>query len=377
MIDTVALTLQQNEFKVMNWGKFRKEVLSDRYSYTKYSYNPNIKLEGYKPRLTIYDRFGTLTARVEFSAPKIIYNNNFDELTDDDFQPLVRKISLLLGTMSFQSTPEQLSNAEVSKIDYSKNLIFTDYTTSSMLITELSKIDLSAKLDQTTKNFRNDGHLLTYHANAYEICFYDKRKDLEQASKYGDKRAIEKDNIVQLDLFNNCTSDPLEVLRFEYRLDRQQIKRLFIKFGIESDLKFKSLFNKDISKKLLIGVWKLFEDNFELTAHNAIDPITMLENVYKAKPDLSLRDAMTFAMGFHIASSDNGGIKRFRDCIDRFSDIRSWYRIKSKLKGVGLSPSKTKLESLMQISKQLEQFEPTRLENYPQLSYSNVNKSKV
>lgn len=368
MIDTIALTMKQNEFSITDWRKFQKTVIGGKNTYTKYVYNPNIKLEGYKPRLTIYDRFGTKTARIEFSAPKLLLGNNFDELSEKDFEPLVQRLTSDLRSMSFQVYQCNLRNVEVSKIDYSKNIIFTDFITSSMLITELSKVDMSAKLDETLKNFRNDGHLLTYHANSYEICFYDKRKDLEQAKKYGDKRSVEKDNIVQLNLFDNLKSDPLEILRLEYRLnDRRQMKKLFSKFGIETDLKFSSLFKKDLSKKLLLNVWQLFESDLALTTQDTDDPISLLDGIFKEKPDISLLKALAYAMSYNIASSGNGGIKKFKDCIIRHSDMRSWYRIKSQLKGVGLSPTKTKLEALMQISRQLNKFEPVKLKDYPQL----------
>lgn len=367
MIDTVALTLKQDEFEIIDRSKFQRTIIGGKYSYTKYMNNPNIKLEGYKPRLTIYDRFGTLSLRVEFSAPKMLFGNNFDELVDEDFDEIIYKLQMSLGSMGIATKSDSLKYAEVSAIHYSKNMIFTDYTSSSMLITELSKIDISAKLDQTTKDFRNDGHSLAYHANSYEICFYDKRKDLEQAKKYGDKRSIEDDNIIQLDLFDNTTSDPFEILRLEYRLNnRQHMKILFPKIGIKTDLKFKSLFRGDFSKKLLLNVWQLFENDLTLTTQKTDDPIALLEGVFRAKPNISLLKALAYAMGFNIASSGNGGIKSFRDSVVKHSDLRSWYRIKTQLKGIGLSPNKTKLEALLQIGKQLGQFEPIKLKDYPQ-----------
>jgi len=144
------------------------------------------------------------------------------------------------------------------------------------------------------------------------------------------------------------------------------MKKLFLKLGIETDLKFKALFRKDFSQKLLLSVWQLFESDLTLTTQKTDDPIALLESVFKAKPDASLQKALTYTMGFLVASSGDGGIKRFKNTIIRYSDLRSWYRIKKQLKGVGLSPSKTKLEALMQIGKQLETFAPVELKDYPQ-----------
>lgn len=367
MIDTVALTIKDDEYQNLNRIRFQQEVGAGKNPYKKYVYNPNIEKEGYKPRLTIYDRFGVLSLRIELSAPKLLFGNNFDELIEKDFEDIIYKLSMSLGSMGIIVKSDALRNAEISKIDYSKNFIFTDGISSSLIINELNKVDVSAKLDQTYKNFRNDGHLLAYHAKSYEICFYDKRKDLEQARKYGDSRAIENDNSIQLDLFDNTTADPFEVLRFEYRLnERRKMKKILADCGTETDLTFKSLFKEQIAKKVLISIWKLFQDNFDLTVHDASDPMTILEAVSRAKPESSLLKTLAYAKAFEIAASDAGGLTRFKNFIYRHSDYRSWYRIKSQLKGIKLLPHKSKFEALVQVGKQLEQFEPTKLKDYPQ-----------
>lgn len=378
MIDTIALTIRDNEYQNMNRIKFQREIAGGKNPYTKYVYNPNIEKEGYKPRLTIYDRFGTLSLRIEFSAPKLLFDNNFDELVEQDFKDIIRKLQMSLGSMGIIMKSDSLRNAEVSKIDYSKNFVFSDGISSSLIVNELAKVDISAKLDQTNKNFRNDGHLLAYHANSYEICFYDKRKDLEQARKYGDNRAIEKDNSIQLDLFNSTNTNPFEVLRFEYRLnERRKMKKILADCGIETDLKFRSLFKEQIARKVLLSIWKIFEDNFSLTVHNTSDPLAILEAVFKAKPESSLLKALAYAKAFDIAASDAGGLTRFRSCIYKHSDYRSWNRIKTQLKGIRLAPHKSKFEALVKVGEQLEEFKPVRVKDYPQFEICNVNKSKA
>src|SRR5262245_29680440 len=76
---------------------------------------------------------------------------------------------------------------------------------------------LSQRLDLAKTDFRNGGHAVRYHANSLDIIFYDKIKDLERA-RISEKRAIERDNIGQIDLFKGARSLPkqLEVLRPEF-----------------------------------------------------------------------------------------------------------------------------------------------------------------
>ncbi len=187
MIDTIVLMLKQNEFEVLDWSKFKKEVISGKNPYTKYTLIKNVKTEGYKPQLTIYDRFGW-TARIQFSAPKVLFDgNNFNEVVDSDFETLIRKLSYLLGSIYIAVTQSQLRITEVSKIDYSKNFIFTDRTTSSMILGELSKIDISAKLDHDERDYKNEGQRLSYHANSWEICSTIRERSLSNIQNTGRK----------------------------------------------------------------------------------------------------------------------------------------------------------------------------------------------
>lgn len=55
-------------------------------------------------------------------------------------------------------------------------------------------------LDVNQTDYRNEGHSYKWHCNSYEIVFYDKIKDLEKA-RLSDKRVVEKDNAIQLNLF--------------------------------------------------------------------------------------------------------------------------------------------------------------------------------
>lgn len=81
-------------------------------------------------------------------------------------------------------------------------------------------------------DYRNEGHAVRYHANTFEVTFYDKMKDLQKAH-YSERRAIERDNRIQFDIFKrNPVPKQLEVLRMEVRLGtRTKIKSLMKQIG--------------------------------------------------------------------------------------------------------------------------------------------------
>ena len=60
----------------------------------------------YKPRLTVTKRMNRehkfeITLKIEFSIPKLIYGNNFDELTDNDFFIVIKKLKIIFRKWGF------------------------------------------------------------------------------------------------------------------------------------------------------------------------------------------------------------------------------------------------------------------------------------
>lgn len=76
----------------------------------------------YKPHLTLYRRWdgtqSTITLRVEFSIPKLLYGNNFDELSDSDFPEVIKTLRERLSEMGVDVIQGKLEKAIVSTIHY-------------------------------------------------------------------------------------------------------------------------------------------------------------------------------------------------------------------------------------------------------------------
>jgi hypothetical protein len=232
MIDTIVLTIPKSKYIILDHNKFSPSTkglfeppyysLGSRSNFS-CKQNPTKKdyLSGiYKPRLTITKRVRrggyVYPLRIEFSIPKLIFSNNFDEIQKDDFLKIIDTLKQRLKEMGMLIKKDDLVNAKVSAIHYCKNIALTDYTSCSMVINQLAKINLTKRLDLDKTSFRNEGQVIHYHSNSFEIAIYDKIKDLEQAN-VSEKRSIENDNQIQLNLFDhNPTVKPFEVLRMRY-----------------------------------------------------------------------------------------------------------------------------------------------------------------
>ena len=215
-----------------------------------------------QPRLTLRKRKTStgfaLALRIEFSAPKLLFGNNFDELATRDLNIILDLLQQKLVEMGIKVSRDALTQAPISSVHYGKNFAFTNYTTCSMVMAELDRIDLTKRLDLSHTDYRNEGHAIRYHANSFELVFYDKLKDLERA-QYSERRGLEKEYGAGLLQRARAKLLPkeLEVLRMEVRLGtRAKIKSVLEHTGISAEACFESLFDADVAQRVLKGTSK-------------------------------------------------------------------------------------------------------------------------
>lgn len=366
MLDTVVLTLPEKDFFIKNddrftpYAGFLRNPMYGGKNMVKCVYNPTKaeKRSGYKPRLTLVKKPFTEHAkavflRIEFSAPKLLYGNNFVELRGhDDFLPVLSELHTALATMGIEVSLEALKNANVSAIHYSKNILLERETPCFMLIRELEKLDLSAKLDLTHTDFRNTGQMVKYHASTYEVVLYDKVKDLQQASTYGDKRSSETDNISELDLLNALKLP--EVLRFEIRLKSRKLKPLLAQIGHTSPLTFQNLFNASVSRAILLYFWNQITGSLFLLNLNADDPATLIARI-KAKYPKKRQSSILQLVGFAHAA-DKLGIRGAK--LHLGLNNQTFYRLKKDLKGLDGIHTTPRFSVIKAVKEQITEFIP-------------------
>lgn len=374
MIDTVVLTLTSNMYTITDPDKFQpsaKWALADA-SFSSRGMrsiqNPTkveLKLGIYKPALTLSHRvnpFGgqQILLRVELSLPKIFYGNNFDELRSKDFPGLIKKICEVLKTMGIAITPAKLSKASISSVHYSKNIALTDGSTPYFFINKIKEANLKISLDTNQTDYRNDGHSFKWHSNSFEVVFYDKVRDLEKA-RLSSKRAIEKDNEVQLDIFKRAEKKKkLEILRMEVRLNkRTKIKQIFSKLEIKSDFTLKNIFKTTVSKKILLQYLdeveskRLDVNNFKSVNDKSLLAEILFNHPGEGAPKIFRLFGLKKALESITA-------RELRKMFSRYDD-RNWYRLMAEVKKIKLP----KIESpLAAIRKHLRKFKILKLEDF-------------
>lgn len=377
MVDTIAILLHENQFRIMNHERFSPSTLNlfqppfikvTGRSGFKAVNNPTVDEKqkyGYMPRITLHKviRQGgyQIFLKIEFSAPKLLYGNNFDEIDDLDFSKLVQTLHRRLFMMGVSvPNPNDIKIADIASIHYCKNIILTDYSTPSLIINELSKANISKLKDVNSTDYRNEGHAFKFHTNNFEVIFYDKLADLKQAKK-SEKRAIEKDSYGQLGLFDQPhLKKPFEVLRMEIRLgDRKKIKQILAQNNFSTDvLSLKYLFSKSIAKTLLLSMLNELENShlpalrFNLTNEELFAQVLMQNPAKKYKETLAIFGSMTLIKEI--------GVRKFRKATEKFG-ATNWHRMNKKLKE--FQPNTT-VNYLTKLRSDIKSFDKVELESY-------------
>jgi hypothetical protein len=379
MLDTVVLTLDQSRFEVRLPERFSPSAkgllappfypLGSRGNFICVQ-NPtkaDLQAGRYLPRLTLIKRKNSggfaLTLRIEFSAPKLVFGNNFDELESHDFTKVLTALHHGLSNMGIRLSNEALRKAPVSAIHYSKNIAFTDFTSCSMVMSELELIDLTNRLDLSRTDYRNEGHAIRYHANSFEVTFYDKLKDLGKA-RYSEKRAIERDYGAQLDMFRRPNSVPkeLEVLRMEVRLGtRAKIANLLKRIEVDAELRFEALFNADIAKSVLGHFWTQIRAQLPLS-HNAPQPEDLLSALAYAGKGTVRPGKLLQQLGYAVLVG-SVGFRGAGAALSRHCSPRACQRYKRELKAFPMRAAGG-FRALNQVDQALNRFEPVHMKNF-------------
>ncbi|MGD9116762.1 MAG: hypothetical protein PVJ61_06250 [Dehalococcoidia bacterium] len=381
MIDTIVLTLDDNSFRIVAHDRFSPstEVLYSLKNLTKLNIlggrsnikcvqNPTtteLRAGKYKPRLTVTKRIGRnrqyqIALRVEFSIPKLLYGNNFDELEDEDFSLVISKLKQSLRDMGVIVSEPVLVNAPVSAIHFSKNIPLVDYTTPYTYLERLSRINLNQRLDLNQTDFRNEGHSLKFRANSFEVAFYDKMKDLDKV-KISEKRAEENENASQIKLFEKLEiSKPFEVLRMEVRLNRRQkLRQVLTKVGIEIEPTVHALFRREIAQKVLLYYMSEIERSYPpILLYDYKDAKTFLSNLLISNGKTGktgLRKALQM-LGARVIIEEVG-IREFRE-ITKKHGRANWYRFNKEMVTMGGVPEQQPFATIRQC---LKEFKPLKL----------------
>jgi hypothetical protein len=379
-IDTVILTLYGHDFAPLQPWDFTPNINSvvktepkdmGKGKYLPAKRNPtkddNAKA-GYLPYLTYYKalRTGGLATelRIQFSAPKLVYGNNFDELLEDDVGLVYEKLFAGLkyyGIRLFKGI-DTLVNARVSTIHFAKNFPLTNYMTAYQAMTEVSRCDVSAWRDVSQSTYANNGHGFKTHSKYYELAFYDKIAEYNKGKRH--QPIFDTDLQLPLNLFNDKELvQPFEVIRMEARLNNSRtIKTALQKAGFnEKEVTLDKLCKKNISqavlKQQLVDLYSRYP---KISNAQAPDLHSLFSELYVQNPNLSMATILS-AVGMKALNQD-AGTRKLKDIVGPKGSPKLLRQVKKVNSELSYKYSQPEVFQLL--SKQLDRFEPVRIANF-------------
>ncbi len=320
----------------------------------------------YQPRLTYTERpirlhTKTYELAIELSLPKLMHGNNFSELTDDSFAEVVKKLSdTIKTTYGIWLFPHQLEQASVRKIDYSKNIIFTDRTPVATVVTNMRMADISKVYDVQNTDFKNGGHIYHIHTNSLDIAMYDKVADLKQ-ERVSPKRSREKDGYTQMNLLDELEKQKtVTVARFEVRLNGlKKIRSELAAVGVTSGTTFKELYSTDLSRKVLLRHWNNVFDRIPKGLLDSDTAEHLLINSKKANDDIKMMEALA-RVGYAYLLKDKDE-RYIRNLLEGLFSPSQYRRFRQKSRE---PPNPSQLKTLIHVTNTLTAMKPVSVEDY-------------
>jgi hypothetical protein len=321
MLDTVKIQLEESDFEVFQTHYFKPDIdrLKNSLGFSKAVNNPSLsdyKLGIYLPRLTYIKRGRSVYLTIEFSAPKLIYKENVNEVEESQYEEIIDVLQSKIRHMGVNVTSGALKKAKVLAFHPSKNIKLQGGYTASYVISEFSKVNIDKRLDLTRYRFtEGKGSSLQFYTKQHSFVIYDKIADLV-ASK---SRAIDKDFVgSQRTIFNEIKEkkEYFEIIRFEVRIcARSKLTNILEQVGYVGDLDFQSLFKKDICKRVLYYYWTKYFMMANLFLFDIEEsPQKLLANIKAVCPDMRLR-SLAYLLGIKLLCTDKGGIMGLRGII--------------------------------------------------------------
>lgn len=367
MLDTICLELPRRHFKVTDPKRFQPDIWrieSSRAAFLQSFNNPTkaeLQAGLYGPRMTYNKRGATYTLTVEFSAPKLVFGNNVEELSDDDLGHVIQELLKAMTRMGVSVPQRVLAGAKVLRFHPSKNIVLSSGFSSSLVVGDMAKVDINKALDITKMSYREGGNSLQFYSQKHSLVIYDK---VAEMSRPKNRQLDLEPDFKQLSLFEYRDKGmlPRELLRFEVRFtDRTTIKKYLERLELEASIDLQGVFSSDVCQKIVELHWNDCFRSSPFVFEATQNPLVILQKIMLSGAATRAKDA-TALLGVIMATKDDGGIRGYRAFMESQSQNYNWQREKRKLKKYEALLDDTDLKGYVkQIECQIDKFEPLRL----------------
>lgn len=261
---------------------------------------------------------------IRFSAPKLVYGNNLQELRDTDAAEVLRTLAQRLMRLGLIVSITQLANAEVKAVHYSKNIVLTGATTVSQALADIKRVNLSRKMAWKEIHYANGGESVAFSSKSHRFVMYDKIADLARTRNNVDAQPLNSDPDI------HATWAGTQVFRTEVQINTvRKLTSLFESHGWTGRPTFGDIFSEEKSQAVLLSYWgRHIEPDLALFAGHA-SPQGMLEIILRSLGPRTRQRAKTAlaSVALVLLAEEPEGVTGIRNALQDTIGNIGWHRI--------------------------------------------------
>jgi len=260
MIDTITLQLKDLKIDKRYLSRFNTLTSSKRKT-RKYIFNPDVRKDGYLPRITIkniqgYTDWYTENVEIEGSVSKILYGTNYYGNDENDYEPLIQRLLEMLNSI-FNGSPItrwRLEQSHLRTIAFVFNFILPDSFGSLIeFIKKISLLDVGKNYKKVRNDIYNEkeiGYCIRFYNKQVGIKIYYKTAELINNSRKTseEERLVAK---IQQGLL------PSNIIRIEITLQNRTSLKKYFATRTDGDAKrgryLREAFNNKLCQSILLG----------------------------------------------------------------------------------------------------------------------------
>lgn len=303
--------------------------------------------------------------RVECSLPKLIFGNNFSELSDKDFPEVVEQLKDMINlTLRLSKIPmadittEQIESAQISRLDVGKNIPFYSGVKPWAIIDDFKLARIPKPKQFSIITYSGGGTQFILATKKTRNIIYDKIAELKNEKSRASGQ-LEKDGWIQFDLLDKLQANKnLSIVRVESQIkDAAELRRKLKRVGRDGkDRSFKTIFSSSLSRDLL----KLFFD--ELVAGLPEDrPKLRAKDKFREFSKTDKRPNPLFAkIGYSELEDEVGDSFSFREMVEGVVGYENARNLRERYGGSSVKPFHFK--EIQEIAEAINEMKPIDIE---------------
>jgi hypothetical protein len=320
------------------------------------------KQNGYHPKMTLKrssypmindDPNSFCCLIIECSLPKIMFENNVEELCCNDFEQVLLKLQRKIYNMGISFEIDTLRNAHLSRVDFSKNIIINAQPRD--IINLIGKIGYDRRVGKIHRDYDNGGTSIRFFTKEYHILIYDKIAEIKK-SFYSESRSVTCNNHCQRSLISRIINDNIKIIRYEVALKRDKL--------VEYEIyKLKDIFNTGIPRRIILEFTRKIHDELRTLELDKKDFCFTINRIKTAFPDAGFNRIMSLLSAMNVGTEKGYDYIRseFEMSSAEFSRLRKDIKQINSVQNLECTSSDIMQSAITTIINTLNEFQSIRL----------------